>query len=79
MDRSKVLRRQSLIQVLYGLKFRKYKFSTRTPGVMFALLLLRTEKAAEVMNELLPIPNTRARKKWETIVLGRIGQGDLDG
>ncbi|KAI6012290.1 hypothetical protein PISMIDRAFT_12756 [Pisolithus microcarpus 441] len=79
MDISKILRRWSLLQLIYRLKLRKYMFSTRTSGVVFALLLSRTEKAEEVMNELLPIPNTRAWKKWKTIILDRIGhREDID-
>ncbi|KIK20673.1 hypothetical protein PISMIDRAFT_575050 [Pisolithus microcarpus 441] len=50
----------------------KYMFSTRTSAAVFALLLSRTEKAEEVMNELLPTPNTRAWKKWKDIILCRI-------
>ncbi|KIK20667.1 hypothetical protein PISMIDRAFT_682062, partial [Pisolithus microcarpus 441] len=73
--RPKALHRWSLIQVVYRLKLRKYLFSTRVTGVVFVLLLLRSEKAAEVMNELLPIPSTRAWKKWKTIVLDRISHG----
>ncbi|KAI6004269.1 hypothetical protein EDD15DRAFT_2155752 [Pisolithus albus] len=74
-----ILRRWSLLQLLYRLKLRKYVFKTRTSGVVFALLLSRTEKAEEVMNELLPIPNARAWKKWKTIILDRIGhREDID-
>ncbi|KAI6095608.1 hypothetical protein EDD16DRAFT_1444032, partial [Pisolithus croceorrhizus] len=54
---------------------RKYKFSTRTGGVVFALLLLRTGKAEEVINELLPTPTTRTWGKWKTIVLDHIKHG----
>ncbi|KAI6099174.1 hypothetical protein F5141DRAFT_1066743 [Pisolithus sp. B1] len=72
---SKALRSWSLIQVLYRLELRKYTFSTRITGIVFALLLLRTEKAAEVMNDLLPITDTKAWRRWKTIVLDRIRRG----
>ncbi|KAI6105338.1 hypothetical protein F5141DRAFT_974980, partial [Pisolithus sp. B1] len=62
-------------QVLYRLELRKYTFSTRITGIVFALLLLRTEKAAEVMNDLLPITDTKAWRRWKTIVLDRIRRG----
>ncbi|KAI6027154.1 hypothetical protein EDC04DRAFT_2535050, partial [Pisolithus marmoratus] len=50
-------------------KLTKYMFGTRTSGVVFALLVLQTEKIEEVMNELLSTPNTRAWRKWKTIIL----------
>ncbi|KAI6146126.1 hypothetical protein BKA82DRAFT_2234789 [Pisolithus tinctorius] len=50
-----------------------------TSGVVFALLLLQTEKAEKVMNELLPTPNTKAWRRWKTIILDRIRwRGDFD-
>ncbi|KAI6004262.1 hypothetical protein EDD15DRAFT_2568748 [Pisolithus albus] len=72
---SEALRRWYLLQVVYRLKLRKYMFRSRTSGVVFTLLLSRTEKAdviENVMNELLPTPNTRAWKKWKDITLRRI-------
>ncbi|KAI5997082.1 hypothetical protein EDD15DRAFT_2139246, partial [Pisolithus albus] len=58
---------------------RKYTFSTRAGGVVFALFLLHNEKAAKVMDELLPTPNSRAWKKWKTIVLNITQRrGDFD-
>ncbi|KAI5997078.1 hypothetical protein EDD15DRAFT_2140415, partial [Pisolithus albus] len=58
---------------------RKYMFSTRAGGVVFALFLLQDEKAAKVMDELLPSPNNRAWKKWKTTVLDITKRrGDFD-
>ncbi|KAI6011630.1 hypothetical protein EDC04DRAFT_2580355 [Pisolithus marmoratus] len=56
----------------YEPKLTKYMFGTRTSGMVFALLLLQTEKIEEVMNELLPTPNTKAWRKGKTIILDRI-------
>ncbi|KAI5991874.1 hypothetical protein EDD15DRAFT_2273988 [Pisolithus albus] len=64
---------------LRGLELRKYTFSTRAGGVVFALFLLQDEKAAKVMDELLPSPNNRAWKKWKTTVLDITKRrGDFD-
>ncbi|KAI5997075.1 hypothetical protein EDD15DRAFT_392471 [Pisolithus albus] len=62
-----------------GVKLSKYMFSTRAGGVVFALFLLQNEKVAEVMDELLPTPNSRAWKMWKTIVLDITKRrGDFD-
>ncbi|KAI6027164.1 hypothetical protein EDC04DRAFT_2573138, partial [Pisolithus marmoratus] len=55
-------------------KLTKYMFGTRDSAVVFALLLLQSEKTdAEVfMNELLSTPNTRAWRKWKAEILHRI-------
>ncbi|KAI6040422.1 hypothetical protein EDC04DRAFT_2567140 [Pisolithus marmoratus] len=74
----KRLYRSSLVRLLSQRNLKKYMFGTRTSGVVFALLLLQTEKAEEVMNELLPTPNTKAWKKWKAVVLDCIrGRGDF--
>ncbi|KAI5991873.1 hypothetical protein EDD15DRAFT_1063019 [Pisolithus albus] len=63
----------------WGVKLKKYTFSTQAGGVVFALFLLQNEKVAEVMDELLPTPNSRAWKKWKTIVLDITKRrGDFD-
>ncbi|KAI6011655.1 hypothetical protein EDC04DRAFT_2580356 [Pisolithus marmoratus] len=70
------------MQLLYRPKLTKYMFGTRTSAVVFALLLSQTEKAEEVMSELLPTPNTRAWKKWKAVVLDWIKRRedfDCDG
>lgn len=75
----KRLYRGSLVRRLCQRKLTKYMFGTRTSGVVFALLLLQTEKAEKVMNELLPTPNTKAWRRWKTIILDRIRwRGDFD-
>lgn len=64
---------------LRGLELGKYTFSTRAGGVVFALFLLQNEKAAKIMDELLPSPNSRAWKKWKTTVLDITKRrGDFD-
>ncbi|KAI6046519.1 hypothetical protein EDC04DRAFT_2628069 [Pisolithus marmoratus] len=60
------------MRYLCRLKLTKYMFGTRASGVVFTLLLLQTEKVVEVMDELLPTPNSRVWKEWKTIVLDRI-------
>ncbi|KAI6040704.1 hypothetical protein EDC04DRAFT_2675436 [Pisolithus marmoratus] len=59
----KPLYSHTLMRYLYRLELTKYMFGTRTSGVVFTLLLLQTEKVAEVMNELLPTPHSRVWKK----------------
>ncbi|KIO03139.1 hypothetical protein M404DRAFT_635279 [Pisolithus tinctorius Marx 270] len=71
----------ALIQHPHQPKHTKYMFGTRTSGVVFALLLLQTEKVEQVMNELLPTLNSKAWRKWKTTLLDRIkcrGHFDFD-
>ncbi|KAI6040427.1 hypothetical protein EDC04DRAFT_1510784 [Pisolithus marmoratus] len=64
---------------LSNMKLKNHVFSTRAGGVVFTLLLLRTEKTEEVMNELLSTPNTKAWRKWKTTIVDRIRcQGSFD-
>ncbi|KAI6035620.1 hypothetical protein F5J12DRAFT_794704 [Pisolithus orientalis] len=73
------LRNWAAIQALRQPKLTKYTFGSRGSGVVFALLLLRTEKAEGVLHELLPVPNSKEWRKWKTVILDRIRRrGDFD-
>ncbi|KAI6151667.1 heterokaryon incompatibility protein-domain-containing protein [Pisolithus tinctorius] len=75
IERQKLLRYHALILALGRPKLTKYTFGSREPAVVLALLLSGTEKADEVMNELSLTQDSKAWKKWKTIVLAHIKNG----